>query len=165
MREERKVLNKKVSLFVQSFDESLIAKLGTDFEYNFEKERVQFPLAIDDVHDAYFTEFIKKVFDYDVPNAYMMSLLHELGHHFTGFDFDDEDEEHYLTKVEEIQNKMLDNEDNKQLHFEYYSLPQEIAATAWAVNVYRNNEKDIKKAWKKIKKALKEYSDFLRNRG
>ena len=165
MREERKILNKKVTLFVQNFDEDLKAKLGYDFEYNFEKERVQFPLASDSIHDDYFSEFISKVFQYDVPNPYMMSLLHEIGHHFTGFDFSDEDEEYYLQKVEEISNRLFNDSNNKQIYFEYYSLPQEVAATAWAVDFYRNNEKKIRKAWKEIEKALSDYTLSLRKRG
>ena len=155
MKEERKILNKKVTLFIQNFDDSLSARLGYDFEYNFDKERVQFPIAITDRHDVHFAEFIKKVFNYDVPNVYMMSLLHELGHHFTGYDFSDEDEEHYLERVDDISQKLIDDPNNKQIHFEYYSLPQEIAATAWAVNTYKEYEEWINQEWKKIERALK----------
>ena len=165
MKEERKILNKKVSLFVQRFDTDLKAKLGYDFEYNFEKERVQFPLTIDSEHDTNFTEFIQKVFNYDVKNAFMMSLLHELGHHFTGFDFSSEDEEYYIERVEDIQDRLYKDPNNKYIHFEYYSLPQELAATAWAVDYYRNNEKEIRREWKKIKKALTEYTETKKNRG
>jgi hypothetical protein len=165
MKEERKILNKKVTLFVQSFDEDLTAKLGIDFEYSFEKERVQFPLDVDDIHDIYFVDFINKVFGYKVKNVYMMSLLHELGHHFTGFDFDDEEEEHYLKRIKKISKQLSKNPEDRMSYFEYYSLPQEIAATAWAVNYYRNNEKEIRREWKKIKKALVDYTAVFRHRG
>lgn len=156
-KKDKKKLNKKVTAFVHLFDDDVIARLGEDFEYNFEKERVQFPLEITDRHDEQFKIFIKKVFGYDVPNTYMMSLLHELGHHFTGDRFTEEDEEIYLEKNEDIHGRLLEPSCGDQPYFDYYALPQEMAATAWAVEVYRNNEKAIQKEWKKIKKALVKY--------
>lgn len=157
MKKDKKKLNKKVTAFVKLFDDSVIAKLGDEFEYSFEKERVQFPLEVTDRHDEEFKIFIKKIFGYDVPNVFMMSLLRELGHHFTGDRFTEEDEEIYTAKNEEISQQLLNEENGEQPYFDYYALPQEMAATAWAVEVYRNNEKAIKKEWEKIKKALERY--------
>lgn len=156
-KKDKKKLNKKVTAFVKLFDDGVIAKLGKEFEYSFEKERVLFPLEVTDRHDEQFSIFIKKMFGYDVPNTFMMSLLHELGHHFTGERFSEEDEELYLVRNEEISERLLEPDCGDQPYYDYYALPQEMAATAWAVDVYRNNEKAIQKEWKKIKKALTKY--------
>lgn len=156
MSKRKKVLNKKVTAFCKQFNSDLKARLGEDFEYSFEKERVQFPLEVTEQHDKLFKIFIKKIFDYDVPNVFMMSLLHEMGHHFTGENFTEEDEALYLERNAEITERIM-NDEGDQPFYDYYALPQEMAATHWAVDVYRNNEKAINKAWKQIKKALKEY--------
>ena len=55
-----------------------------------------------------------------------------------------------------------DEETGRALSFQYFSLPDEIMATQWAVNYAETHKKELKKMLKRITPVIEEYQ---RNRG
>jgi hypothetical protein len=45
----------------------------------------------------------------------------------------------------------------KKLEYEYFNLPDEIVATAWAVEYMREHEEEIKIMWEHILKAIHKF--------
>lgn len=87
-------------------------------------------------------EFLKKEFNFNLTkdNLFAMSILHELGHHYTIKLFSDEEWE------EETTEKKLEDVPEEEYLQAYFRLPIEYAASKWAVEVYNLNEK-IMRNW------------------
>ena len=112
------------------------------------------------IEDIWFTEFIKERFNYDVRYPFVMSLLHEVGHHKNNDDVVGEVYDFCLAEKERIMYETMatdDEETAKALTWQYFNLPDEIMATAWAVNYARKHPKKIKKKWKKMRSALLDF--------
>ena len=159
----KKVLNKAITAQLSGFGISE-AILGKEYSYFFENESVSFKITENSVEDAWFIEFIKERFNYDVEFPFVLSLLHEVGHHKTYDDLGEMIEEFCDTEKERINAQMVDaNADTtKKLEWQYFNLPDEIMATQWAVNYAIAHPRKIKKMWKEMHKAL---DDFYRVNG
>jgi hypothetical protein len=48
-------------------------------------------------------------------------------------------------------------EDARRIEWKYFNLPDEILATAWAVNYARKHPKKCAKMWRKCEKALHKF--------
>ena len=98
-------------------------------------------------------KFLKETHNFDLTseNVFALSILHELGHHYTVDLFSDEDWESYATQ------KTLEDLEGSELHQAYFNLPNEQIATAWAVELYRANPTYMK-AWnQRFNCALRHY--------
>lgn len=121
--------------------------LGEDFAYYPTTEEIQFTIAMNERSDKVFTKFVMETFHYQIKDIFLLSLLHEVGHHLTLEDFED------YELCEEWANKIMieleindTNYDEKQI--EYFNLPSEYAATAWAVSYLREHEKEVYRRWR-----------------
>ena len=153
-----KVLNKAISKELANF--GIKKAVCTDeYSYIFTKEMVTFKLTENTVEDKWFTEFIKERFDYDVRYPFIISLLHEVGHHKTSDDIGQAVYDFCISEKERIDNEMqtANTEQSKVLEWQYFNLPDEIMATQWAVNYAKEHPKKIKKMWKKAKNALLDF--------
>lgn len=79
-------------------------------------------------------------------NVFMWSLLHEIGHHHTYYDFTEDEIDRFTKKVHRIEKTKSSKP--------YYDLPYERAATEWAVNYANTHQKEVLELWEKIKDAL-----------
>ena len=76
----KKKLNKIISAQLAPFGISK-ARLSDTFAYHFDKQKIDFKISLD-IEDAFFSVFIKERFNYDDKgNEFVISLLHEVGHH------------------------------------------------------------------------------------
>lgn len=150
-------LESKVNKFLAPF--GLKSVFGLDFAYLTENEVVQFPVFMTERVDNIFAEWLKDTFNFDVPNMFIFSLLHEVGHHYTIDDFDDKDFE----KDEKRKAKISENleKDYKKYSRKYFALPIEYSANEWAVNYFIENEAEVLKKGKELQKAF--YHFYKRN--
>jgi len=132
------------------------AKVDTAYAYFCDDATVTFKLTENAIEDKWFIEFIKERFDYDVRFPFVMSLLHEVGHHKANDDVDGEVYDFCIAEKERIEREMetADDDRSKVLEWQYFNLPDEIMATAWAVAYAKAHPKKVKKMWKNMQEAL-----------
>lgn len=161
-------LNKAVSALLKSFG---IKRAFADEEFVYyypdkdanREDRKKLPAIsfsiVESDFDTFILQFVEEQFNYTCINAFMLSLLHEVGHHKTFQDISQEESTYCDDMKVIINNKIeaLDNpnfEDLKPLRVEYLLLPDEYKATEWAVNYIKENEKQVVEMWNKIENAL-----------
>lgn len=152
-----KKLNKTITAQFSRFGISSIT-CSDEYAYHFDDESITFKIT-EDIEDEWFTEFIKERFDYEVQYPFVISILHEVGHHKTGDDIVDSVYQFCIDEKERIDEEMSTEDDpiSKELEWQYFNLPDEIMATQWAVNYAKKHPRIIKKMWDEIQKA---FSDF-----
>ena len=112
----------------------------SDFQYDPTDNTVYFTIIYSERSDRLFKQYIENKFDFTIPNLFTISLLHEVGHSFTLFDFS-EKEMKRMKKEKKAIEKALEKNDTDEKYSEYFDLPVEKVATAWAINYYRMNKK------------------------
>ena len=100
-----KKLNKVVSAQLKPFGIAS-AFLGTEYSYFFDSEKVEFQITENDFADQHFIDFIKERFNYDVEYSFIISLLHEVGHHLNNDDIVDSIEDFCQDEKERISEEM-----------------------------------------------------------
>lgn len=151
-------LNKAISAQLAPFGISG-ATLTDEYAYYFDDESVTYKITENEVADEWFREFVKERFDFDVKYPFVFSLLHEVGHHETDDDVDGGLYEFCAEEKERIHKEMqtADAERSKVLEWQYFNLPDEIIATAWAVRYCRKHPKKVKKMWAEMLIALQAF--------
>lgn len=151
----KKKLNKAITKLVKPFGISE-AKLSKEFAYYFNDEHIDFCVTCNTYTDNLFDEFVEKEFGFKNPYPFIISILHEIGHHMTGDQFDDIYDK-IFKKKDSIDAKMAKAKNKKQvkkLEFEYFALPDEWAATEWAVDYFTQHREECDEMYKKACKAL-----------
>ena len=152
-----KKLNKAITAPLKQFGIKK-AVCGKSYCYLFNKEKIIFQLTIG-IEDKWFNTFVKKRFNYKIEYPFVISLLHEVGHHLNNEDIDGEVYAFCLSEKARIDKEMpsATKKRQKELEFQYFSLPDEIMATAWAINYAKKHPKKIKKMWRKMQPAILEF--------
>ena len=112
------------------------------FFYSPDDELICFTFGEDKESNREWKKFLAEEFNFTLTeeNIFAMSVLHELGHHYTVHLFSDEQWEQEATE------STLEGLEGAEKDQAYFRLPIEKAATEWAVMVYRENEK-VMHAW------------------
>ena len=112
------------------------------FCYHPTEEIIAITLFEDNTANAEWKQYLKETFDFDLTreNLFAMSILHELGHHYT-VDYFENDE-----WIEQATEKALGDLTGSARQQAYFNLPIEKVATEFAVKVYNANERDMR-AW------------------
>lgn len=107
-------------------------------------------------------DFVKDRFDYSFEYPFILLFLHEIGHHKTiqsisyGVQkFCDEEK----IRIDEDINNTDDEETWKKYEFQYFSLPDEIMATQWAVNYAKKHPRKIKNMALRMSESFQEFYD------
>lgn len=121
------------------------AEVALDFEYVYTDSliRVSFFSSRDDnLFRDYFYELGLR---YDV-DIFLMAFLHELGHAETIEDISESDYQYSIKQKEEISNHYYSDELVRQ----YQRLPDEHAASAWAVNYINSHAEELALWWNEV---------------
>ena len=112
-------------------------KYSNMFSYEPVDEIITFTFGEDEFSNREWKKFLAEKYNFTLTkeNIFAMSILHELGHHYTVDLFSDEQWE------EEATESSLLGLTGAERHQAYFNLPIERAATEWAVMVYRENSK------------------------
>ena len=148
-------LTRVINEFLEPFD--IIAEMGTENAYYPVEEKITYSLIMPEAAKDYFMQNFQRLApDLDC-DAFLVSLLHEVGHAETLYLLG-EVEECYCRDIKdeltEKFNQKLSEEEEKHLHQVYFDLPDEYEATMWAANYIRNNINQIKIEWAKIRAAV-----------
>ena len=134
--------------------------LGTEYSYSYDKNDIMYKIDLD-IEDKYFSDFIFDRFGYDDTGMeFIISLLHEVGHSKANdeiegsiFDFCMEEKNRIFKEMETAET----DEEVRKLEYQYFNLPDEIMATAWALDFYKKNPKKCVERHKKIAKTLQKF--------
>lgn len=134
-------LEKLVEKFIDNDCEVFLDK---EFCY-YDDEIISISLSEDPEVNISWKEYLKKYhhFNLTVENVFIMSILHELGHHYTLPYFSDaqwEKEDKMKSKIEE----KITKENAHACRIKYFQMPTEKAATAWAIEYYNANREKMK---------------------
>ena len=122
---------------------------NTDFAYDYGSSTIYYALLIPDTAGQLLMNFARQHgLKYDCGSFYL-SLLHEVGHHET-LDLLDDDEEEYSLKIK----KQMGETDKISDILTYFNLPDEIAATKWAINYINNNKEKLQYLSNRLKPIL-----------
>lgn len=151
-----RTLNKAISTQLAPFGISRCV-LGTEYSYSFEKNDIMFKLDLG-YEDELFSEFVKERFNFDDTGIeFLFSLLHEVGHSCANeeiegfiFDFCQTEKERIFAEMETAET----DEEVRKLEWQYFNLPDEICATAWAVNYANTHWLECQFMWVVIKEAI-----------
>lgn len=130
------ILIEKVDDFLAPF--GIDSDFDSDFSYDPTEERVYFTILISERSDRLFKEYITTHFNFENFNIFVMSLLHEVGHFYTLYNFSKEKRKEDKRLKRNIE-KQLTKNDSDEVYSSYFDLDIEKAATAWAVDYYKNN--------------------------
>lgn len=131
-----------------------------EFAYYWDTETITYKLTDGELEDKWFNEFIEERFDYKVKNSFVISLLHEVGHHKANEEICDAIAEFCEAEKERIEEAMKNaetEEECKKLEWQYFNLPDEIMATQWAVNYAKKHPRIVNKIWRQMQNALVEF--------
>jgi hypothetical protein len=136
---------------------------GTEFAYNTCTHEVMYTLFGDEnSNNLFMKNFNRLAPDIDC-DVFLASLMHEVGHHYTIYLLEVEEED-YCSKCKhriEIESEHLnadsDAERLEELHMEYFNLPDEYEATMWAIAYIRNNIEKVREFWSKVQDAIMEF--------
>lgn len=126
----------------------------SDFSFDPEDDRVYFSVIVAERADRLFKEYVAKTFNYSIPNIFMLSLLHEVGHFFTLYTFSKE-EIKKARKVKKHIEKELEKNNSDEVYSRYFDLSIEKVATEWAINYYKENTKRCEDFYSKFLQTLK----------
>ena len=152
-------LNKELSKIVKPFGINEMTN-AEDFSWVRDLNILTYTLETGTFHDEWFEEFIKERFDYE-GNIFMMTIFHEIGHRMTDEEIGTRLGDYCDKEKERISKEILETdvtrEREKALNWQYFYLPDEFTATAWAVDFMKKHPKKVEKMWKKFEKAFHNY--------
>ena len=156
-------LNKAISKELKPFGISK-AELSDDYSYTFSDESVTFKVTENGLADRLFEDFVEERFNFRCDCPFVLSLLHEVGHHKANDEIDGAIYDFCFSEKERIETELAICDENdiakiKILEYQYFNLPDEIMATQWAVNYAKAHPKKIQALWKNAKQALFEFYD------
>lgn len=153
-----KKLNKAMATAFEQFGIDKFVMNG-DWAYYPDNNKITYSLVENKIEDIWFNEFVKKRFGYKVKNTFIITVLHEIGHKMTLEEIYESDVvyEFCMREKKRIDDEMENVKNMKQakkLEFDYFSLPDEIIATEWAVNYAKEHEEELAETWEVVKEAL-----------
>lgn len=138
-------INEVLNTYFSAHDFNVSAEMGTDFCYWYEEEIVDYTLVVSERMDNLFLDFARRNGLKVDCGIFILSLFHEVGHSLTLEFFKDRDR----------------NKDNLPPE-KYFNLPEEKAATLWAIDYINNHVEELKKLSEDLKPAIEEViKDFL----
>lgn len=157
----KKKLNKAILAEVAPFGIQS-AKLSNEYAYYYEDESISYKLDCGAVEDEWFNEFLEERFGYKCKGSaesFVLSILHEVGHHKANDEIEGAILDFCNTEKERIDREMqdADSEQSKALEWQYFNLPDEIMATQWAVNYAKEHPRKIKKMMERMRTSLMEF--------
>lgn len=140
-REIDNILNQYLSKFEVS------VKAGTDFAYWYAEDVIEYAFVVSERMNNLFLNFAKSQgLRYNV-DIFLLSLYHELGHHLSYEDLDDVDVNYSL----DVKASLTDSDADCDI---YFNLPDEIAATNWAIDYINENPEEIAGLWNQLQPAI-----------
>ena len=154
MKPEKRI-NSILNNFLEQFD--CKSELDTDFAYYYSKSLITYSFVVTERDERNYLNFIRTLAPNINVDIFLISFLHELGHHMT-IDEIEEDEELFCQDEKEIISTELSLCENDyeidKVYNRYFTLPDEYAATKWAIDYIYNNKDIVSKLWFELQKEI-----------
>lgn len=141
-------ITKVINKFLEPFE--LKSAAGTDFAYYYTDNIVEYTLVVSARMDRMFREFAETLGLIHKVDVFLLSLLHEVGHHETYDELDDAD----ITYSADIKATLTTNDCDVET---YFNLPDEYAATEWAVNYINTHTAEVASLWQELQPAILQF--------
>lgn len=138
-------------------------RLEPDFAYYSASNIIAYSFCCSVVSDMLFSEVINRLCPEINCDIFLWSFLHELGHHETIDNLEDSEVLFSINEKKRIQREQEGITDTKQridLARQYYVLPDELAATQWAVNYMRAHTAEMQALWEELKPAIMNFYEL-----
>lgn len=145
-------INSILNDFLTPFECS--ADISTDFEYLYAESKIHYALVVSEKSNRLFLNDVERRFPTIHADIFLWSFLHELGHHMTMDDMEDEE----VAESENIKN-YLDtvNLTDKEKYNLYFNAPDEKLATEWAADYMLAHSEEINNLWVALKAAIADF--------
>ena len=141
-------INNILNDFLKPFD--CTAVFDKDFAYYSDLNTITYSLIVLDSCSKTFSCFTKALFPEINADIFLWSFLHELGHNMTEDDFDEDEWNQYRKDAVSCSND-----------YQYYNLPIEKAATAWAGEYMLTHTEEVAILWNKLSSTIAEFYEKL----
>lgn len=150
------IITEVLNDFLAEFE--LTATPSADFYYAWEDNQIGYALAVSEFADTCYQNYVRELCPQLKCDTFLLSFLHEVGHHHTIDDFSDE--EYKIQQMEKnyinlrLKSPTLTEQRKIELYNEYFELAIEKVATVWAINFIISNEDKVRKFWEKAVAAI-----------
>lgn len=139
-------------LIEELVDHDVEVEIDDDFKYDVDGGGTVYYAINEDFNtecNLDWKEFLAERYNFDLTeeNWFVMSILHELGHHYTIEYFSDYEWNKMCT--------VLKSDDRREVNFDHFNKLNERVATEWAINFYNMNPKEMKYFCSRINAELK----------
>lgn len=149
----------KIEILLNSFlqEYECTVRLESDFAYYSASNVIAYSFCCSEVGDMLFTEVITHLCPEIHCDIFLWSFLHELGHHETIDDLEDDEITYCFNEKRRIEREQENCKNVKQkidIARQYFILPDELAATQWAVNYMRAHTEEMRVFWEELKPEI-----------
>lgn len=141
--------------FLKEFD--CEAEISSDFAYWSAKNLITVALTVSESNDRDFQEFCRKLEPSLRCDTFLLSFFHELGHHETIDEWEDDEYLDMMIQKEKI-NKMKVSQ--KEKNFIYFNTPDEKRATEWGLTYIMNHSQEIALLWNNLQQAILKFYEL-----
>lgn len=146
-------IDKVLNDFLEPFEAT--AEMGETFCYCLVFSTINYTLR-KEPEEKYFLDYVFSLApDLKEYDGFLISFLHELGHHYTLDEFSEDEVNESLNAKCRISNEYEDG--RVDLQEEYFNLPDEAAATNWAIEYIRSNREKIDEFWSKLLNVIVQF--------
>lgn len=141
--------------FLKEFD--CEAEIGSDFAYWSAKSLITVTLTVSESNDRDFQEFCKKLEPNLYCDTFLLSFFHELGHHETIDEWEDDEYLDMAIQKEKI-NKIKVSQ--KEKNFIYFNIPDEKRATEWGLTYMMKHQQEVTLLWNNLQQAILKFYEL-----
>ena len=124
-----------IKKFVNSIDSEIKVGFDNDFCVNLSEKKIYIEDYEHPENEKLIKNFVKNKFNITM-DPFLIGVLHEVGHLIT---YDPQLDEERIV-LQSLLSLCYDKTQHKKYAEAYYSIPAELAATAWAVQYYKDNK-------------------------
>jgi len=142
-----KILNE----YCKQFD--CVCEPSDDFYYFYDSSTVTFAFVTTEWIDKQFVKFYETLGLNVKCDTFLLSLFHEIGHHHT---IEEVEEEDYIYS-QDVKDWIDEQEASEELLDMYFNLPDEKIATQWAVDYINTHIDEVYNLWLRLQPAILDF--------
>lgn len=144
-----KQINSILNKFLEPFE--CEACKDEDFAYYYASNYITYTLVCSEIDNRCFMEKVHKIAPNLNCDIFLASFFHELGHHMTMEDLDEEELDFSYIMKREIDEWDFTREEANRF---YMDLPDEDAATRWGCQYMLEHQAEVAQLWSKLQPAI-----------
>ena len=134
------------------------AYLGVDFSAFLDRREIEYSVFTAGMGDKFFNKFVTGLAPNIKADIFLTSLFHEVGHIYTQYNLSESEWDYGWDEKADIENilndQSIDEKVIEEQHMRYFNLPEEIAATRWAITYMEKYADDVAEFWNELQPAI-----------